>query len=240
MEKIKTNKSNVFKRKVLQVSLIFFVFASFNFIKLLTSDYYKAYRRGLIDTVNITQNSDYKFEDFRVGQELDLERVKMIYESEENLYYPVKPENDQEKLLELTKTISNYKENPEHLVNHISNLLIEERDKIKETTSFKIATLKHESFYFPNINSAIKYTQNLERYVYGTTISLKGVVDKIDKENKIVYLDLDKDFLDKDIIGKIPFKIKMNIALIVLFAMLYVRTLLDIKASKKVAIRVKE
>lgn len=237
MEKMKINKNNAFKRKVLLFSLIFFVFSSFNFIKLLTSDYYKAYRRGLIDTVSITQNSDYKFEDFKVGQELDLERVKMIYESEENLYYPVKPENDQEKLMELTKTISVYREKPEHVVNEISNLLIKERDKTKETTSFKIATLKHESFYFPNINSAIKYTQNLERYVYGTTISFKGVVDKIDKENKIVYLDLEKDFLDKEIVGKMPFRIKINIALVILFAMLYLRTLLDIRASKRERVR---
>lgn len=240
MEKIKVNKSNALKRKVLLFSLIFFVFSSFNFIKLLTSDYYRAYRKGLIDTVNITQNSDYRFEDFKVGQELDLERIKMIYESEEDLYYPVKSENDQEKIMELTKTISVYKEKKEHLINDISKLLVEERDKIKEATPFKIATLKHESFYFPNIDSAIKYTQNLERYVYGTTISFKGVVDKIDKKNKIIYLDLDKDFLDKEVVGKMPFKIKMNLGVLVLFAMLYLRTLHDIRESKRVKVKVKE
>lgn len=239
MGRKKINNNNAFKRKVLLFSLIFFVFTSYNFIRLLTSDYYRAYRRGLIDTVSITQNSDYKFEDFKVGQELELERIKMIYEAEENLYYPVRSENDQEKLMELTKVISEYKSKSEHIINDISNLLIKERDKTKETTSFKIATLKEESFYFPNINSAIKYTQNLERYVYGTTISFKGVVEKIDQENKVIYLDLDKDFLDKEMISKMPFKLKMNLGLVLLFAMLYIRMLSDIRASKRERIKAK-
>lgn len=251
-EKINSKK---IKELFLMFSFISLIFIGGKFIMFLNSDYYKAYKFGTGDLVKIDESFNYEKSNFKVGQELKLDEIRVFYEPDEKLYYVIKEKMDNNNFFRIRQLVEDlklpYKESdtgvryleledleasfPEEV-----SILKSEREKIKKTSVLKLKIIEKETDkyrYFPSITEVLVWKKGLEKYLNGTEISVKGVIVKIDNINNnsnldVITLDKDKGFLEKNKIGKVPEAKKRIAILCFIFSYLFIKGILKITRKK--------
>lgn len=249
--KIENINLNRLKEVFLIFSFISLIMIGTNYIILRNSDYYKAYKFGTGELISLDEDLNYNKNDLKLGQELNLNEVRMIYEADEKLYYVLKEKVENDNFDNLSLLIE-YLELPyresdtgvkylelEDLKSSFSkemNVLKEEREKIKKTAILKLNIIEKEADkyrYFPNINEVLIWKKGLERYLNGSKITVKGTIVKIDNNTGVVSLDKDKGFLDKNKIKKVPLILKKFEILGFIFIFLFIKGVLKITRKNK-------
>ncbi|MGL5054495.1 MAG: hypothetical protein ACRC54_02255 [Fusobacteriaceae bacterium] len=252
--KIEKIKSKKIKEIFLMFSFISLIFIGGKFIIFLNSDYYKAHKFGIGELISLDESFNYGKNDFKVGQELKLNEVRMIYEPDEKLYYVIKEKIDNDDFFRIRRLIEYlelpYKESDtgvryleledfEKSFPQEVNTLKSEREKIKKTAILKLNIIEKEVDkyrYFPSINEVLIWKKGLEKYLNGTEISVKGTIVKINNINsniEVISLDKDKGFLDKTKIEKVPGAIKKIGILFFIFSYLFIKGIFYITRKNK-------
>lgn len=254
-EKINSKK---IKELFLMFSFISLIFIGGKFIMFLNSDYYKAYKFGTGDLVKIDESFNYEKSNFKVGQELKLDEIRVFYEPDEKLYYVIKEKMDNNNFFRIRQLVEDLKlpykesdtgvrylelEDLEASFHEEVSILKSEREKIKKTSVLKLKIIEKETDkyrYFPSITEVLVWKKGLEKYLNGTEISVKGVIVKIDNNNinnnsnlEVITLDKDKGFLEKNKIEKVPEARKRIAILCFIFSYLFIKGILKITRKNK-------